>query len=212
MENERECFEEIAYKGYTVLIEIDEYPLNPREESDCLGTIYYGRSRNCIYGDKEVDGIDGLANELGLYKSNGDDFEEEEEEAICKALSKDYIWIDVNFCSLNICAVSKDTIRKEYGWKNITKKRIAQIEKYLQSEVDEFTAYCEGEVYCYNIHSRDNEEIDGCCGIYGDSGLEYLKEDAKSIIDYHIKYELKAKYNQLKSYIRGNVPLIYRFV
>jgi hypothetical protein len=68
--------------------------------------------------------------------------------------------------------------------------------------LDEYRAWCEGEVYCYVVEKRvhwttDDEEIkdserdewehvDSCAGYYG---AEYAEQSAKEALDYHAPRE-----------------------
>ena len=86
--------------------------------------------------------------------------------------------------------VSKEDIKKEYGWKVLTKKRIKQIETYLKNEVDTYNNYLIGNVYGYNVIDSNGESIDSCWGFNGDFEDSCIISEAKSFIDYHLK-ELK---------------------
>ena len=97
---------------------------------------------------------------------------------------------------------SKDAIRKEYGWKNITEKRRPKILEYLEGEVKEFNQYLTGEVYGYVI-----DDIDSCCNFYD---YEYMLSEAKSIIDCQIKENIKKHAERVKVWCRNRVPLKYR--
>ena len=99
--------------------------------------------------------------------------------------------------------VSKDKIRQEFKWKNLTKKRISKILEYLRNEVQIYDDYLTGNVYYYQIMDtpEDYEEgddidfetnldfISSCNGFYGDIKTSGLLEQAKSEIDYHIEHE-----------------------
>lgn len=81
---------------------------------------------------------------------------------------------------------SKERIKKEMGWKVITKKRIAQLQKMAQSELDEFNAYVSGDVYgftrtikvvdCNSCGSESEQELDSCWGFYGYSPEKLLND------------------------------------
>ena len=82
--------------------------------------------------------------------------------------------------------VKKSAIRKEYGWKNLTAKRLAQIEGYLKGEIDTLGQYWNGEVYGYVVKVTDDsgaEHEESCWGYYG---TDYCKESAQDMADYLI--------------------------
>ena len=72
--------------------------------------------------------------------------------------------------------VSDERVRKEYGWKNITKKRREQIRNYLRGEVETYDQYLTGDVYGFEyqevlVYPDGREEVideDSCWGFYGD--------------------------------------------
>ena len=66
--------------------------------------------------------------------------------------------------------VSKERIRKEYNWKNLTKKRIAKIVSYLENEVEIYDYFLVGSCYGYHLICKDcGEELDTCWGFYGEN-------------------------------------------
>ncbi|MFR9543614.1 MAG: hypothetical protein SNH27_16395, partial [Rikenellaceae bacterium] len=89
-----------------------------------------------------------------------------------------------------IIAVDIDRIRKEQGWKNITKERREKVESWLEAEVKLYDQYLTGDVYGYTISECDNEDNeldDSCWGFYGREGIECLTIEAKSYIDQHVE-------------------------
>lgn len=76
--------------------------------------------------------------------------------------------------------VSKEKVRKEYGWKVVTKKRIEKIREYLINEVSTYDQYLRGDVYGYIVESANGENLDSCWGFYG---VENCLEAAKSTVD-----------------------------
>lgn len=64
--------------------------------------------------------------------------------------------------------VDKETVRKEYSWKNITAERKAKILTYLEGEVETYDTYLRGEVYSFLVEDEDTEDVlDSCGGFYG---------------------------------------------
>ncbi len=71
-------------------------------------------------------------------------------------------------------AVSKEKVRKEYGWPRLTKARVEKILGYLDGEVETYATYLEGAVYGFTIYEHDIDEDphegeygDSCWGFYG---------------------------------------------
>jgi len=67
---------------------------------------------------------------------------------------------------LGFIAVSKEKVRKQYGWKVITKKRKEQIKQYLLGEVETYDTYIRGDVYGFTLFEND-VETDSCWGFFG---------------------------------------------
>ena len=67
--------------------------------------------------------------------------------------------------------ITKEKARKEYGWKVMTKKRVEQIENYLQGEVETYDQFLRGEVYRYEVYEGE-EMIDSCGGFFGSDHKE----------------------------------------
>jgi len=83
--------------------------------------------------------------------------------------------------------VSIADVKEEYGWKNLTQKRRAKIEKYLRNEVETYDQYLTGEVYGYQVFNTnenvdDDKMLDSCYGFYG---LDYCEEEARSSMAYY---------------------------
>ena len=154
----------------TLEIHSDECTESPREW-DNLGTMGYAHRRYTL-GDKamEVEKLNAIeANDrkyislpLYLYNHSG--------------LTMNTTGFSCPWDSgkVGVIFVSKEKVRKEYGWKVITAKRKEQILKYLQVEVETFDQYLRGDVYGF-CKLVDGVETVSCWGFYGsdhrDSGL-----------------------------------------
>ncbi len=81
--------------------------------------------------------------------------------------------------------VSKEKVRKEYGWQRISKQRAERIEGYLKGEIKTYDQYLTGDVYGFVV------ELEGACGgvieedsCWGFYGEEAALEEAKGIVKY----------------------------
>ena len=196
----------IQYKGYTIKIEQDTDPTDPRRGWDNLGTIY-GK-----WGEGDFSSIE-----------NNYNWEDTQ-----KYLNKNFIWLPVygyehggrtvkttpfscrwDSGLMGVIAVSKDVARKEYG--RLTKKRVDKIEQYLLGEVETFDHYLTGNVWGYEVY-KDEEFISSCWGYFGDWDNEEYGPltEAKSVVDYQVQQTIKAHIHQVKQWILNKVPLQYR--
>lgn len=75
-----------------------------------------------------------------------------------------------------------EDILKEYGRKKMSKQLRKRAESVLHSELEEFYAYLEGEVYGWEVVDEEGECVDSCYGYYGETGRKYAEEDARHTI------------------------------
>ena len=54
-------------------------------------------------------------------------------------------------------------------------------DEYLRNEVSTYSAWCNGEVYRYDLISIDGEITDSCGGFI--DSVEYVKGEAKRAVD-----------------------------
>lgn len=59
-------------------------------------------------------------------------------------------------------------VKKEFGWKRLTRKRREHVEKLLRAEVDTYDQYLNGEVYCLVLKDDQGDIVDSVCGVYRD--------------------------------------------
>lgn len=184
------AIETIDYKGYTINVHYDSYVDCPFEAMDQLGTLY--APARCMHPGTEC--IDALTDDNGCINA--------------RRLDREYIWLEVwkyehggvafratergagrpfscpwDSGRWGIIAVRKDTVRKEYGCKRITAAIREKVIGLLESEIETFSQWANGDVFGYTITDSDDNEIqDGSCwGFYGwdheESGLlEYAKD------------------------------------
>ena len=149
----------------------DDFIDSPREW-DNLGTICV--SKNCRYVEDEAELNDSLT------WSN-------REEDLATLESKGYVALplsvyDHSGVSIYIgeqCdkwdsgqigwyIVSKEKIKKEYGFERLSKKLLEKTKRVLIREIKTLNAYVNGEVYGYALYQND-EEIDSCGGFFDTS-------------------------------------------
>jgi len=63
--------------------------------------------------------------------------------------------------------VSKDKVRKDFGWKNITKQRTARIESYLTNEIKILSQWVMGEVFYFVSTCNTCGAENSCGGFFG---------------------------------------------
>jgi hypothetical protein len=217
----------IEYKGYKIKITTEEDPMNPRgDDYDCnLGHLICWHSRYrigddhkykqpenllCDVSEHTVDRYEDAAiNGYRLHKTSQEFMDEFKSlgNVVClpiylydhsgqtiKTTPFDCPW-DSGWVGL--IYVTKAELRKRYGWKNITKQRIAQVEEWLRDEVATYDDYMTGSVYRYQIIAPDGEEGESYGEYYGyDHEKSGLLPEARSSIDSTILHKLKTEGEQ----------------
>lgn len=145
----------------------DDYPESPRDW-DNLGTMYC-EHRNYNLGDKDAedprDDDGNLPKDiiyLPLYLYD---------HSVMTMSTSPFSCLWDSGC-VGIIYITKERIRKEFGWKVLTKARKEKILSYLENEVEVYDQYLTGDVYGYAVietHEEDGSEVetDSCWGFYG---------------------------------------------
>lgn len=147
---------------HIVKVFIDEDPETPRAW-DNLGEILINENNRYVSGDKQVS---------REYLENATDLDE-------------YIWLPVyafvhgsvalnttgfscpwDSGQIGVIRVLKSKVLKEYGWKRLSKARVARIEKYLNNEIEVYNQYLNGEVYGFEVTDLTGQHVDSCWGFY----------------------------------------------
>ena len=205
--------DEVKYKEYTIKIWQDEIPQNPRED-DNLGTMVCFHGRYSL-GDRNHGLTDSMFRgwaELEQHLRNSLDAA-----TVLPIYMYDHSGITISVTpfscpwdsgQVEFIYISKEKARKEYGWKKLTKDRLAKLEEYLTSEVDTYDKYLTGDIYGYNILNPDGTETDeGMVGGYFgyDHEVSGLLVDARSKIDYEV--EVKEEIEALTKMSKKELPL-----
>jgi len=207
------CLEKIDYKGWTIRLNADPEPDNPREWSN-LGIMACWHRRYCL-GDTQPqetphEFLKGLARQAvnpdypeNLLESNLEKLLESHY-AILPLYLYDHSGItmatksftcpwDSGQVGLIYCKLSK--AQKEWG----PLKKDALKEKALltlQSEVETYTQYLEGDVVGWTIEDPSGEEIESVWGYFPDSSKGYARRweypirEAKNAIDFCIQTQM----------------------
>lgn len=197
--------DKIEYRGYTIRIETDSDPINPREW-DNLGTMVCWH-RSYSLGDKHS------------FETPDDAWQEIKNDIVLPLYLYDHSGITMNTGGFSCpwdsgrvgyIYVSLEKVRKEYGWKQITKKRREKILEYLRGEVATYDDFLTGSVYGYVVEGADGVG-DSCWGFYGyPEGHDEALSEAKAYIDGYIKGKITDHLKKVKQWIINKVPVIYR--
>jgi hypothetical protein len=189
------------YRDYDIKIEQDQYPESPRNW-DNLGTMVcfhrwhnLGDEHNCAHPDDIRESLkDCIHLPLYLLDHSG------------MTMSTSPFSCPWDSGQVGIIYVEIEQVKKEWKWKNLSKKRIEKINEILVQEVEAYDDYLTGNVWCFTIE-KDEKYINSCCGFFGDPE-GYIMDVYRSIIDY----DIKEKTEKMKRQIRNDVLLTYRSI
>lgn len=181
--------------GYTGEIIPDEDGMNPRTDFDNLGTMYCQHGQYDL-GDKGADDpreMDEPMIQLPLY-----------------LLDHSGLWISTGDFNdpwdsgrVGIIYITLAKVRQEYSAKRVSAQLRARVLQYLEGEVETYNQYLTGDVYGYTITDPAGEIVDSCWGYYG---TEYVEQEMKSMLDYHVNKRKQERFAKLKALIRNRVP------
>lgn len=175
------CYTE-EYKGYTINIEQDDSAESPRVW-DNLGTITaWSRRYNLSDSRHSYDVADFRRDVINnpnvislpvyMYEHGG------------VALSTGPFSCQWDSGQVGWIHVDKDRARKEYNVKRITKATLNKVLACLESEIETYSKYLNGEVYGYDVKDPNGDSIDSCWGFIGDYDDSYMLQQARDSIDY----------------------------
>ena len=86
--------------------------------------------------------------------------------------------------------ITEKTALSWQGGKRMTKAKLANVLKSLESVVETYGQWCNGETYFYTVEDETGEQVDdiGCGGYIGH---EYAIEEAKRDVEHHHKARVK---------------------
>jgi len=155
--------ETVEYRGYKIEIESDVCEVNVREDNENLGTMVCFHNRYDL-GDKET----GISiEELEAIMANTKDY------ISLPLYLYDHSGITMNTKGFSCpwdsgmvggIFISKEKIREQYSCKRVSKDLAEKVIGYLEGEVELYDQMIRGEVYCYNIKDKDDNDIGESCG------------------------------------------------
>lgn len=162
--------------GKVVNIDYDENPQNPRDldYTDCnLTKMVCFHSRYNLGDEHNYDKADVLS-----WKELERLIQREEDVCVMDPLymydhSGQTISTSPFSCGwdsgqVGFVYITKEDIRKTYNVKRISKKTKQLAWKALANEVKIYDDYIRGSVYWFSVGDEEENQLDSCCGFYGD--------------------------------------------
>lgn len=185
------------FKHFTVTVEHDEHPINPREFNEYLATMTCFHNRYML-GDSHTMSPDALRNHI-----------EQPEVVSLPLYLYDHSGLTMNttgfVCRWDSGQVGRihatyDRIREWYGVEEVTPEVIERAYESMRNEVAEYDRYLTGDLYAVIVTKKEydaerNEVIETCihsCG--GFESVEDAVEDAIQYVDEETATALKAEF------------------
>jgi hypothetical protein len=177
---------EETYKNHTIKISQDETPDNPRNW-DNLGTLCLFHNRYTVANETDLDSDDYL----GWADLKAAIVKEYDPAVILPVYAYDHscfvlstqierTWWHAAWDSgqLGFAFISRKDALRDFGWKVITKKRLAVLTDLLKAELHIYSQWINGDVYEYVIRDEDGDVISSCGGFYNeDDALAAAKDE-----------------------------------
>lgn len=180
-------FEKFEHHGLTVKILPDEHQHESPSENDLSWKPYSFSRRHGNFKDPADLGFAnpmdvGLRNKLragtafvlgyfehgrGMWHISGD---------IPMGTQGDYRWDGCNVAGLLVF---------EHDPNEMGAKTKEERKKDAEAFLEEYNAWCNGDIYGYVVEDRDGEELDSCWGFIGD--MDYCRNQAKEMAEHHAK-------------------------
>lgn len=173
--------QEETIDGLTIKIHQDQDPTSPRE-NDNLGTMACFHKRYSL-GDEDhgFSGPEDLQTKLKekgcvflpIYMMDHSGLTLSTNKGTFQACDpQGWDWGQLGFIFADA-----EKIRKEYNVKRISPSIREKVLSCLQSEVNEYNQYIQGDIYGFVIENESGEHLDSCWGYYG---IEYCLEEARN--------------------------------
>ena len=167
------------YRGFTIEITQDHNPESPAE-NDNLGEILYAEPSRYALGYRGASPhvLNEIAGDpenitLPVYAYVHGDI----------ALSTAAFACPWDSGQSGIVWVSRQRVRDAWGVKRISAKLLEKVRGILRAQVDEYSQYLSGDVWCASVSDGSGQE-DSCCGLFG---LEYAKSAGRDMVDEILK-------------------------
>ena len=165
--------ETLNINGYTVEIEQDVNPIDPRHEYDCLGKMICFHKKY-VLGDKHdlrsdmFGGWDELESHI-KKELNG--------VVILPLYLMDHSGISMSTGSFNdpwdsgqvgFIYMDKKTALTNFKYKTLCKSLIKEVTSMLLHEVTTYDQYLRGDMYGFTMNDQNGKYMDSCWGYFGD--------------------------------------------
>lgn len=175
-------------QGLTVNVRYDHTPTESPRDWSPLGKFFgfHGRYQS---PDKAPDSDPETARRIAQHRDNiGFPVWMYDHSGTCyKAAAKNPFHCPWDSGLFGFIYVSRADARKEYNVARLTPAIVAKVQEVLQSEVETYSQWANGQVYMWEVLDADGDQIDSCYGYIGESdyalqeGIDAATEMRKAI-------------------------------
>jgi hypothetical protein len=169
--------------GRKLVVEHCDFAESPREWDNLTKCIFFGNYKHI--GDKHDFDFNTQFDSRQDFIDRGEDIIKKHFDAVLvkavhlyehsgTSISTNYGYpYDCRWDSgtIGFVIITKEDLRNEYKWKNITQKRLDSVmdnlNSVMDSEIDILSDYIGGDVYQFEILDENGEFEDSCGGFYG---------------------------------------------
>ena len=189
--------------GRKLVIEHCDFAESPREWGNLTKCIFFGNYKH--FGDNHSFDFNTEFDNRQDFIERGEDIIKEEFDAVLVKAVHLYnhsgISISTEYSGNYTCRwdsgtigfiiITKEDLRNEYKWKNITQKRLDSvwdnINSVMDSEIETLSDYIGGDVYQFEILDENGEFEDSCGGFYGsditkNGILDYVSSEDRELV------------------------------
>jgi hypothetical protein len=168
---------------YTLEIEQDPEPCNPRTEFDCFGKMVCFHKRYSL-GDRH----DYRTEDFGNWDEMEGQLVKDGAVVVVRLFLLDHSGISISTEDFNdrwdsgvvgFYVVTRKDILDNFLAKRLTKKLRDKAREIVKGEVETYNQYLQGDVWGFVIKDEDGEIVDSCWGFYG---REYAEEEGKAAL------------------------------
>lgn len=162
--------------GHKLEIKQELYAENPRKSWDMLGTL--------TMFTREYEGDEYIP-----YNDYAEFLEETED--IYFSLPVYFYDLRSNGARIHTCKpydangviwISKAEAKKEYNWKNRTKKRLEKLERIFKAELDVLDSYFQGDVFGFVLEDSAGDIVESVWGFYGMDEIKHIIKECDDIV------------------------------
>lgn len=186
---------ELNYKNYTIVLEQDEYCESPNEWGDDeLFLLAKHREFDVSRKGFDIDEIFEHIEETNVWEWG--------EYKLLPLFA--YIHSGISLSTSRVCQWDSSLVGLIFVSKEFETDKQDRLADNLLSD---WNTYLMGDVWRYEILSKDDEQVDALSGIYE---YENALEEAKHQVDWEVKEDIKKFFTRKKIEIKNRIPLSKR--